>query len=314
MSRPCHDQSLDVAPPARGRPADAMSSDHQRHGRIQRLHGIRWPQSAHPASKAVDTDEPDEGSGQLNHPFRRFAAVFGRVALAGAVAAAACSLWLAAAGLTPIPFVGLILSLSAILTGVLGALSSLYQARRADGQLDAFRYGDYLACWHYDRTEWVRFAEAEWRRAQQEENPAIAFAVLGALGAVLGLFWPGSLGPRLVAMAVGGSALGLFGVGMAWIRLAVRRARYRRALQSRTCAYIGRTSLACNGEFWTWQTFGTRLAGVRLVEDDPAYLEFLIEIPTGRGTHTEPTRIPVPAGREGEAGRVVELLGGSRSE
>jgi hypothetical protein len=206
--------------------------------------------------------------------------------------------------------------------GIVLALISaglFYTARQADDRLAAFQGGDYLVHWTYSRLEWEKFAEAERERGQKNARSALpvgAFTV-AVLGLILGIALAAPLHNAWSTVGVGilgtlaGTAVGAPGgwlVGRL-IRLAAER-RYHQMHQLAGEAFIGPDSAYCAGRYWKWKGYGTSLQNVELVSGGPAMLTFTIRIYNPRsGDDSHQYRVPVPAGREAEARRLIQVLG-----
>ncbi|CAN5707406.1 hypothetical protein BH23GEM3_BH23GEM3_08730 [soil metagenome] len=180
-----------------------------------------------------------------------------------------------------------------------------FQGRKADKHLAAFRNGSYLAHWTYTPEESQRFFDSERERARKEGR----WYVLGfALGGGL------AVGPLLLEQ-LGLIALPLFAmigaiVGRG-ILAAVRRSEDTREARRKDVyeAFIGPESACCGGRFFTWTGFGTRLDAVEFVPGDPNALQVTSSVQSKGGRTPYNFRIPVPAGREEEARRVMAGLG-----
>lgn len=75
-------------------------------------------------------------------------------------------------------------------------------------------------------------------------------------------------------------------------------------------AYIGVRGVCLNGKYHTWDYYGGRLERVELMTDSPCRVEFDIVTSTGDTTSLQTVKVPVPAGREQEAGQVMARFHG----
>lgn len=179
-----------------------------------------------------------------------------------------------------------------------------FHARKADTQLATFRGGNHLAHWTYSAEEWQRFSIAERERSRKQGMwYVLGFALAGGL----------LVGPLLMEQ-VGLVALPLFaaaGAAVGWgILAAVRRSE---ELRDRTLtvyeAFIGPDSAYCGGRYFAWTGLGTRLDGMEFLPGDPNALQVTFSVQSKGGRTPYHYRIPVPAGREDEARRVIGNFG-----
>lgn len=179
-----------------------------------------------------------------------------------------------------------------------------FYARKADRHLEAFRRGEYLAHWSLPPEEWSAFAAAE--RARTEKSARWMPLWLGLAGGAIGLgllTMGGVVG--VVASTVAGAAAG-WGVG----RLMLSWGKEARGAQpERPEVYVGPEAAVVDGKYIHWTGYGIRLVGLKLVGGSPSVLEFEVRSNAGESSTTHTHRVPVPAGREEEAGRVMEHFG-----
>jgi hypothetical protein len=210
----------------------------------------------------------------------------------------------------------LALGLAAI--GALIALMVTYYAGRVGTQLLAFGRGEHLAHWTYTPDEWGRFLSSplapEHALKRRPHVVRVCAAVTGLLyGLVLSTLLsaptPGADEDDLKAFAlflsgllVGGAAGWIAGWIVGGLALWIRGRTVDRAPRRRE-AYVGRGGLYLDGTVETWAAFGLYLNSVKLLEADPPVLEFYL---SDIDDNTRTVHLPVPAGREAEARKIVE--------
>jgi hypothetical protein len=189
--------------------------------------------------------------------------------------------------------------------------------RRVEEELAAFRRGECLAHWMYTEDEWRNFAEFKWQDAREWGYAApVAVAILIAL--VLGLpLWGAYFEASAVAAlpcfglcTVAGALAGL-GIGRL-IRLLAWR-RYQRRLRAVGEAYLGEGGIYFEGTYSRWGSWGTRFSGARIREGDPPMVVVTLTSGAGSRQYTNDVQVPIPAGRDGEAERIVARWQGRHS-
>jgi hypothetical protein len=226
-------------------------------------------------------------------------------------------LTLIAAGspLVLLPFGGGVALGGAILGGILTilmgvcTLGCLWQARDCERHAAAFRRGECLVHWTYTRGEWLRFAISERQRVRGEVTgmPWVGLIVGLLFGAIIGLYQ----GSWVLGVALGGVAGIFFWLLGGLMELnAEGRSRRRRAKVSDT--WIGCDAAFYDDKYLRWGYFGCRLGGAVLLPGDPAVLELTLRVFNPDGDdYSQEHRIPVPAGREGEAEQLIRVLTGA---
>jgi hypothetical protein len=169
---------------------------------------------------------------------------------------------------------------------------------KADRELAAFGRGEYLAHWTWTPEEWERFVRTEKRswRACVWIVPLAMFLIAGACAV-----WGDEDGSLLASIF---AALGGVMTIVAWAVATSRKRFFERGRRSRPHAYIGPLSLYFNGAYHSWTSFGTSLGGVQLIDGPPLMVEFRLEV----GDYSSEVWVPVPAGREEEARRLVHAF------
>lgn len=152
-----------------------------------------------------------------------------------------------------------------------------------------------LAYWTYPAEEWRAYTAGEWRYRVWE---AVGLAVLiGLVGGVLATLRSGQ--PEYGSTLAFG---GLIGV----LRLAVADSRRRANAAGPGYAIISPTAVLLNGTHHPLVSERLHFGGVWYAGlDQPPVLVFTVKWKMRDGWNNEQIRVPVPAGREQEAGEVV---------
>ncbi|MEZ5660847.1 MAG: hypothetical protein R3E83_20740 [Burkholderiaceae bacterium] len=194
----------------------------------------------------------------------------------------------------------------AITTGVIGlAIFGLSRSwRQALRRMEA---GDYLLHWQYSAREW-----APYRDQMTRENRRLSWIIplaLSGSGLVFGIMSHADhnliggslilsyLVPVLVAAAIGWG----FAQAISWFNDATMRLMDNEPPE----AIIGRQGLYITGQFWPWQTFGQTLTQVVPGTGEPPTLDFHFRVEAGRGVSSRVVAVPIPAGAQAEAERLV---------
>jgi hypothetical protein len=209
------------------------------------------------------------------------------------------------------------------LTMLIVTLALWWYAGRIDRRLAAFQAGDYLVHWTYTEAEWLGFAQAEWEQQQRDARTTfyVLLGIFAFTGLIIGIAVPAGLNQSgVLAYAIycllglaGGSAVGAL---IGWLCGAIMRRNGRRRYE-RMCAqvgeaYIGHDAAYCADRYWAWKMLGVSLAEIQWLEGDPARIQFTVRTHTAKGNIDHMYRIPVPAGKEREAGAVFQALAGNR--
>jgi hypothetical protein len=194
-----------------------------------------------------------------------------------------------------------------LLLGCVITLPVLYlYGRLARRHIEAVLNGGHWAHWTYGRTEWEKFAEAEWAKArgnavrtglQAAGMMVVAGIAFHFLSDTVSLAEGATLG---VASGVGLGAI----VGI--LSLLFARAAHRSRLATRGEVYIARGGVYQNGSYTSWEMAGVTLDGVTLEPGDPAVLQFAISVSRGGSTKL---RVAVPSGKQADARLIVERFG-----
>ncbi len=188
---------------------------------------------------------------------------------------------------------------------LLMALISWFYGKKADKHLAAFESGSYLAHWRYEPGEWHAFAEEEWARLQKKARWVPLWGL--PIGILISLvLLPTTLSAAVlvvIALLVAAAGWGVWRLMLFIGRQAKERARYGAAE-----AYIGPEAAIFNGKYFHWTGMGVSLSGLERSPGNPSVLEFTVRAGRGRNMVHHTHRIPVPAGRAGEADEILAAL------
>lgn len=158
-----------------------------------------------------------------------------------------------------------------------------------------------LAHWTYEPAEWSAYTQREVRdRTAEGWGLFIGVVLLGTV-----VVWQEARSwPLSFAIALGfGAVIG----GAKW--LMAKSAHAQNTATPRGEVVISPTAILMNGNYQVIQDHHFRFRSAHVQEDvQPKLLVIGIEWPTRGGVVTEDYRIPIPAGREGEAHGVVRAL------
>jgi hypothetical protein len=160
-----------------------------------------------------------------------------------------------------------------------------------------------LARWTYTDEEWRAFAGEETRR--QAGGKRTLLMITGAIMLV----------PVCVVAAIDRKTAVIVGavLAAAWILcwLAARasmRACQRNEQGAAPEARISADGLLLGAEFHLWRGWGNRLERCALHSGRPPQIEIVYSTPNRYGRNEVSVRVPVPAGREAEAARLLQQL------
>ena len=175
--------------------------------------------------------------------------------------------------------------------------------RRA-ARLDALVHGkDLLAHWTYSPTEWQRFVEVDYGEERSEKRAL--FMVVAGFSVLIGAGFlifvrDGGLAVFLVMIALV-AVISVFAFLLPWVK-------YRRKLRTVGEVFLSPTAAYVGGAFHSWTMLGAALESARFRQGSPAIVEIVYSAPTRQGRQDYTLRVPVPAGMEDAAARVVETL------
>jgi len=188
------------------------------------------------------------------------------------------------------------LSLVAAITTLIVAI--MYQGRAsALGRI--FKGENLLAHWKYDPVEWQAYAEKEYVTEKRDKRNL--FYLVAVISLVVGV------GFTIAHPDVGWVVLGLLGGVLVFIAILVLfSTRYNYWMNKKYLgeAYITTDGVYLNRQLHLWRGWGASLDAFSYNEEDK-FLAFQYSTPnrTGRADYT--VRVPVPAGKEQEACRVL---------
>jgi hypothetical protein len=167
--------------------------------------------------------------------------------------------------------------------------------------LDKILRGEELVVhWTYSPEEWRRYSEAEYGRDRQLKF--VLFCIIAGFALFFGVLFLifGGDGGRVVFFVMLGLIVLIGGVAALSIFLA-HRSNETRLGEAR----ISRIGVYLNRDLHNWNMVGARLDDVSLVREESLLVAFTYSYPSRTGRQSTTVRVPVPAGREGEAERVV---------
>ena len=181
--------------------------------------------------------------------------------------------------------------------------STIWHWQRRQRRIDAvsMQPEKWLARWHYDQWTWQTYAETERRQAYWSlAKWSIPVLLIGAFvtSMWLQIFGQPILWPLLVVI----------GINLTVLLLQVGVLPYYRVLHTAPEAIITKESVWIGGAVYFWQQDNTGRCAVTLVQGQPSTLEFKLQIRNGRNSSNPRVRVPVPAGYEQQAQRVIDLL------
>ena len=188
--------------------------------------------------------------------------------------------------------------MAAVFFGAL-ALSFRLQARLADRSREAVLAGEPLAQWSYRSDEWRGYTAAEGERAKGKARMLPAW--FGAMALAGGLMFGAA--PLLLAALTAAGALAGFAAG----RMLAARGDASTVVPPQ--ARVTRDAAMLNGHVIGWNGSDERLESLALLDGTPRVLEFTVRRQLSSRRARMQLRVPVPAGREAEAGAVMEALG-----
>jgi hypothetical protein len=212
---------------------------------------------------------------------------------------------------------------------ILGVVLIMERAAvQTDRLFVAFCQSEMLADWRFPAAEWERFIDADASQIGRVTY-AIALCVVLPLAGIAGVaLWTGISGWVRIAglVAVVMAVAGTF-YGVMWFERSYAARRMRQQRRSKR-VLIGHDSVYCGGRFWRWNVNLLVLQKAKLRAGTPMLMDLtlgsspalqvvggLLAVAAlvgggsaGGGTVSQTVLIPVPAGREDEAARVVAAL------
>jgi len=159
-----------------------------------------------------------------------------------------------------------------------------------------------LAHWKYSSTEWENFIKEDLAEAKAISKSMWKLIVIISLVIGVGLWlWSGD---SLFMLIIAGIIVLISFV--AWLAPHIRNRSVRKGNQE---VYISESSVLVGGAFQTWTQLGAHLSAVDInTELSIPILHIVFDYPTLKGEQQEVIRVPVPAGKMEEAGKIVDIL------
>ena len=194
------------------------------------------------------------------------------------------------------------------IAGLTAPLMMLY-GKSAGREVEMMEHS-HLARWTYTDAERREFAHADWK-VQQREALAKGAKAAGGMGLVaLFVLWlNGDFHSALVPVFLIGVPVG-FGVLVAVVMWLIAYGSYRARMTGPGEVIIGYGGVLENGKLTTWSNAWVKLDDVVLESGTPSVLRF--HLTQTRGADGD-LRVGVPAGKDGEAHKIVKELGKTRS-
>jgi len=161
---------------------------------------------------------------------------------------------------------------------------------------------DVLAHWKYSSAEWMKYSEKEYKERKQL-NKGLAIVISG-IALVTGIIFflvdhKGGLWV-LLAMVILAAVIAFTAWFTAWYN-------YRQNKKYLGETYITENALYINRQLHTWRGLGARLDSVDLTKGkSQQLLRFVYSAPTRTGMQEYQVNVPVPAGQEEAAEKIVK--------
>jgi hypothetical protein len=194
---------------------------------------------------------------------------------------------------------GYAISLLSIVAGITSfVIAIMYQGRAAT--LDRIlKEENLLAHWKYDPTEWRSYAEKEYKREKSDKRNL--FLLVTVVSLVVGVgFTIAHPDGALITFFVLSAILLLIG----FVAVTTTRYNYWMNKKYRGEAYITPDGIYLNRMLHMFRGWGASLDEVAYDEKDN-FLAFTYSTPNRNGRSDYTLRVPVPAGKESEARRVL---------
>ena len=202
------------------------------------------------------------------------------------------------------PAGGFALAMLGLLAGLTGLICAVIFGRRAQ-RLNRLAAGEgLLASWVYAPEEWRVFCDRE-VTVQRQEKRVLFWLILGFSTVICGVFvvfdpraWPAMLGVFAGLNALCG--------WLAWAAPRWEDQRRRRATVA-LCLW-GESGVYLAGVSHDWRAFGHRLDQVGWQDETRGVIQVIYSYRTRYGRQNVTVHVPVPAGSQDEAARIVEHL------
>jgi hypothetical protein len=177
----------------------------------------------------------------------------------------------------------------------------LYNLRRAyiKGSTD-LNDENCIVHWKYSEEEWGEFNRIEWRKIRLK-------LILIPLACILLFVIIGWFDDRLSfeGFSISLPYVSTFFVSVGMVILYYNYMLFRRTKICPREVLVGPDGFLYGGYFNGWKMFGTRLGGVKLIQGNITAIEFDIQVRGKYGYTSNPLRVPVPAGHQFEAEKVI---------
>ncbi|RJP74324.1 MAG: hypothetical protein C4539_00320 [Ignavibacteriales bacterium] len=180
----------------------------------------------------------------------------------------------------------------------------MYNLRRAyiKGSTD-LKDENCIVHWKYAEEEWKEFNNIEWRKIRLKLFLIPLACIL--LFIIIGWFDDGL---SFEGFSVALPYIIVFFISISAAVLFYNYMLYRRTKVCPREVLIGTDGFLYGGYFNGWKMFGTKLGGVKLIQENNAAIEFDIRVRGKYGYTSNPLRVPVPIGHEYEAEKVISEI------
>lgn len=160
-----------------------------------------------------------------------------------------------------------------------------------------------LAHWKYQPGEWQEYSDAEFER-QKGEKAGLFWVVTFFIVVIGGIFF--------VADPEAGKwvllTLLLLDVVLAVLAFGWPRWEYHHNQESVGEALITSNAIYLNRRLHMWNSLGSRLDQVEILDTYPPVIAFEYSYPTRHGRQTDTVRVPIPQGQAAAAQQLVERM------
>lgn len=186
---------------------------------------------------------------------------------------------------------------------VIMSLVVIFIYRSRAKQLDKILSGEgRIAVWQYSSEEWTRFVTADYEEDKKLKRNL--FIVVAIICVVVGIILMIAVEDPLMLLI----SLGIIPI-VAIPALWAPRYRFRKLQHSEAKALIAENGVIVGKMFHLWIKLGASLDEVIInSERNPALIEFTYSMPTRNGRDVQVARVPVPKGKEEEAGKIVDYF------
>lgn len=158
-----------------------------------------------------------------------------------------------------------------------------------------------LVHWRYDEWTWQEYAQQQSRYLLRSMAKWAPVSIL--IGGFVLYMWQQAFSQQIIY-----PLLIWMGINLALTLILMVVVPYYRIRNTAAEAIISNEGMLIGGTVHFWKSGDVTLKRVQMVEQPQHTLEFTVRIPNNRNRSTETIRVPVPAGQEQEAQRVVAAL------